>query len=210
MNETVTYPHAINIIQARHFGENGACLYTFEGRRVPSYLYFRDVEFRCRPFRPVTQVCHCCLRTGHRHDICPYPQERRCGNCGVLNPDEHHERCLPRCLTCGSDDHPTIDLGCPARQRGLGPRVVKEECQDPKRHNTTPPRRDTKQPPTTRSCAVRCEKRGHVASTPATRTHPSTWLGGKTGAHEFIQFDNRREHGSIPTASATTAPPGRR
>ncbi|KAH7949710.1 hypothetical protein HPB49_014251 [Dermacentor silvarum] len=109
MNETVTYPHAINIIQARPFGKNGACLYTFEGRRVPSCVYFQGVEFRCRPFRPVTQVCHCCLRTGHRHDICPYPQERRCGNCSVLNPDEHHERCLPRCLTCGSDDHPTID-----------------------------------------------------------------------------------------------------
>lgn len=144
INETVTYPHAINIIQARPFGKNGACLYTFEGRRVPRYVYFQGVEFRCRPFRPVTQVCHCCLRTGHRHDICPYPQERRCGNCGVLNPDEQHERCLPRCLTCGSDDHPTIDLGCPARQRGLGPRVVKEGRQDPKGHNTTPPRRDTK------------------------------------------------------------------
>ncbi|KAH7965214.1 hypothetical protein HPB49_004707 [Dermacentor silvarum] len=188
------------------FGKNGAYLYTFEGRRVPSYVYFQGVEFRCRPFRPVTQVCHCCLRTGHRHDICPYLQERRCGNCGVLNPDEHHERCLPRCLTCGSDDHPTIDLGCPARQRGLGPRVVKEECQDPKRQNTTSPRRDTKQPPTTRSCSVRCEKRGHVASTPATRTHPTTWLGGKRGANEFIQFDNRREPGSIPTASATAGP----
>ncbi|KAH7952872.1 hypothetical protein HPB49_002064 [Dermacentor silvarum] len=144
INETVTYPHAINIIQARPFGKNGACLYTFEGRRVPRYVYFQGVEFRCRPFRPVTQVCHCCLRTGHRHEICPYPQERRCGNCGVLNPDEQHERCLPRCLTCGSDDHPTIDLGCPARQRGLGPRVMKEGRQDPKGHNTTPPRRDTK------------------------------------------------------------------
>ncbi|KAH7933137.1 hypothetical protein HPB49_009088 [Dermacentor silvarum] len=119
MNATVTYPHAINIIQARPFGKNGACLYTFEGRRVPSYVYFQGVEFRCRPFRPVTQVCHCCLRTGHRHDICAYPQEWRCGNYGVLNPDEHHEQ-------------------------GARALSVKEGGQDPKGHNTTPPRRDTR------------------------------------------------------------------
>ncbi|KAH7954174.1 hypothetical protein HPB49_016116 [Dermacentor silvarum] len=85
---------------------------------------------------------HCCLRTGHRRDTCPYPQERRCGNCGVLNPDEQHERCLPRCPTCGSDDHPTIDLSCRARQRGLGRRVVKEWCQR-RKGNNTPPRRAT-------------------------------------------------------------------
>ncbi|KAH7974231.1 hypothetical protein HPB49_012318 [Dermacentor silvarum] len=34
INETVTYPHAVNIIQARPFGKNRACLYTFEGRRA--------------------------------------------------------------------------------------------------------------------------------------------------------------------------------
>ncbi|KAH7969174.1 hypothetical protein HPB52_015480 [Rhipicephalus sanguineus] len=111
MNDTATYPQGINIIQARAFGTNGACLYAFEGR--------------------LTQVCHCCLRTGHRHDICPYPQERRCGNSGVLNPDEHHDDCVPRCLTCGSDEHPTIDLGCPARQRRPGSRAFESKTPAP-------------------------------------------------------------------------------
>ncbi|KAH7941876.1 hypothetical protein HPB49_018288 [Dermacentor silvarum] len=109
----------------------------------PAAYTFKAWNFDAGPSRPVTQVCNCFLRIGHRHDICPYPQGRRCGNCGVLNPEEHHERCLPCCLTCGSDDHPTIDLGCPARQRGRGPRGVKEECQRPKGHDTTPPRWDT-------------------------------------------------------------------
>ncbi|KAH6935998.1 hypothetical protein HPB50_012206 [Hyalomma asiaticum] len=122
MNDTVTYPHNIDITQVRPFGTNGACLYAFEGGRVPTYVCFQGVGFRCIPFRPVTQVCHCCLRTGRRHDVCPYPKERRCGNCGVLNPDENHDGCLARRLTCGSDEHPTIDLTFPARQRrGLGP-----------------------------------------------------------------------------------------
>ncbi|KAL3246217.1 hypothetical protein MRX96_057833 [Rhipicephalus microplus] len=42
-------------------------------------------------------------------------KERRFGNCGILNPSEHHGGCVPRCVTCGSDENPTIDLGCPAR-----------------------------------------------------------------------------------------------
>ncbi|KAH7932295.1 hypothetical protein HPB52_024765 [Rhipicephalus sanguineus] len=147
MNDTVTYPQRINIIQARAFGTNGACLYTFEGRRVPRYVYFQGVEFRCRPFRPVTQVCHCCLRTGHRHDICPYRQERRCGNYGVLNPDEHHDGCVPRCLTCGSDEHPTIDLGCPARQRRPGPRALRDGRQLPEKPNTPQLRKNTEELP---------------------------------------------------------------
>ncbi|KAL3219782.1 hypothetical protein MRX96_030188 [Rhipicephalus microplus] len=57
---------------------------------------------------------HCCLRTSHRHDICPYPQERRCGKCGILNPSEHYDGCIPRCLTCGSDEHPHHQPGLPS------------------------------------------------------------------------------------------------
>ncbi|KAH7965373.1 hypothetical protein HPB49_006581 [Dermacentor silvarum] len=150
MNETVTYPHAINIIQARPFGKNGACLYTFEGRRVPSYVYFEGVDFDA----DLSAQSPKCSTAASEPDIDTTSAHTH------KNGDEHHERCLPRCLTCGSDDHPSIDLGCPARQRGFGPRVVKEGCQDPKGHNTTPPRRDTKvsttnqQPPTIRTSAT--------------------------------------------------------
>ncbi|KAH8037880.1 hypothetical protein HPB51_018368 [Rhipicephalus microplus] len=98
----------------------------------------RHCHLSPKPFRPVTQVCHCCLRTGHRHDICQYPQERRCGNCGILNPSEHHDGSVPRCLTCGSDEHPTIDLGCPARQRRPGPRVLRDERQLLEKPNDPP------------------------------------------------------------------------
>ncbi|KAH8009423.1 hypothetical protein HPB51_016702 [Rhipicephalus microplus] len=213
---------------------------TFEGKRVPRYVYFQGVEFRCRPFRPVTQVCHCCLRTGHRHDICPYPQEHRCGNCGILNPREHHDGCAPRCLTCGSDEHPTIDLGCPSRQRRPGPRVFRDErplleklndpplkqlseqlppnkqprsgpqhasseghgrsarskrSKNPKHGKQTYSTRSTSSNPgicafiqelPTASFPVHCEKLQYVPSTPATRAHPCTWLGGQGSGLEFI------------------------
>ncbi|KAL3208841.1 hypothetical protein MRX96_038561 [Rhipicephalus microplus] len=105
---------------------------------VPRDVYFQGVEFRCRPFRQVTQVCHCCLNTYHRHDICPYAQERECGNRSILNPSEHHDDCVPRSLTCGSDEHRTIDLGCPARQKRPGPRVLRDERQLLEKPNDPP------------------------------------------------------------------------
>ncbi|KAH8042595.1 hypothetical protein HPB51_024816 [Rhipicephalus microplus] len=167
MNDTVTYFQSINIIQARPYGMNEACLYTFEGKRVPRYVYFQGVEFRCRPFRPVTQVCHCCLRTGHRHGICSYPQERRCGNCGILNPIEHHDGCVLRCLTCGSDEHPIIVMGCPARQRRPGPRVLRDERQLLEKPNDPPLKQLSEQlPPNNqpRSSPQHASSKGHGRS----------------------------------------------
>ncbi|KAL3224582.1 hypothetical protein MRX96_049476, partial [Rhipicephalus microplus] len=229
MNDTVTYPQSINIIQARPFGTNGACLYTFEGMRVPRYVYFQGVKFRCRPFRPVTQVCHCCLRTGHQHDICPYSQERRCGNCGIVNPSEHHDGCVPRCLTCGSDEHPTIDLGDPAQQSRPGPHVLRDERQFLEQPNDPPLKQLSEQlPPNnqprsrpqhasseghgicvfiqelpTAFFALQCEKLQYVASTPATRAHPCTWLGGQGSGLEFIWLGCRRSPRSSPKVAAT-------
>ncbi|KAL3182706.1 hypothetical protein MRX96_034614 [Rhipicephalus microplus] len=173
MNDTVTYPQSINIIQARPFGTNEACLYTFEGKRVPRYVYFQGAEFRCIPFRPVTQVCHCCLRTGYRHDICPHPQERRCGNCGILNPSEHHDGCVPWCLTCGSDEHPTIDLGCPARQRRPVPRVLRDERQLLEKRNDPPLKQLSEQlPPNNqpRSRLQQASNEGHGRSARSKRS----------------------------------------
>ncbi|KAH8020396.1 hypothetical protein HPB51_001029 [Rhipicephalus microplus] len=173
INDTVTYPQSMNIIQARPFGTNGACLHTFEEKRVPRYVYFQGVEFRCRPFRPITQVCHCCLRTGHRQDICPFSQERRCGNCGILNPSEHHDGCVPQCLTCGSDEHPTIDLGCPTRQRRPGPRVLRDERPLLEKPNDPPLKQLCEQLPTNnqpRSGPQHASSEGHGRSVRSKRS----------------------------------------
>ncbi|KAL3259589.1 hypothetical protein MRX96_046354 [Rhipicephalus microplus] len=59
--------------------------------------------------------------------------------------------------------------------------------------------------------AVQCEKLQYVASTPATRAHPSTWLGGQGSGLEFIWLGCRGSPRSSPTvaATATAGPPGR-
>ncbi|KAL3235926.1 hypothetical protein MRX96_022354 [Rhipicephalus microplus] len=44
-NDTVTHSQSVNIIQARPFGTNEACIYTFEGKRVLRYVYFQGVDF---------------------------------------------------------------------------------------------------------------------------------------------------------------------
>ncbi|KAL1474733.1 hypothetical protein MTO96_037770, partial [Rhipicephalus appendiculatus] len=59
--------------------------------------------------------------------------------------------------------------------------------------------------------AVRREKHRYVASTPATRTHPCTWLGGQSSGPECIWLGYRRAPRSSPTVSATATAgyPGR-
>ncbi|KAL3210663.1 hypothetical protein MRX96_052147 [Rhipicephalus microplus] len=113
------------------------------------------------------------IRGGHRHDICLYPQERRCGNCGILNSSEHHDGCVPQCLTCGSDEHPTIDLGCPARQRRPGPRVLRDERQLLEKHNDPPLKNLSEQlPPNNqpRSGPQHASSEGHSGSARSKRS----------------------------------------
>ncbi|KAH7942604.1 hypothetical protein HPB51_028715 [Rhipicephalus microplus] len=73
-------------------------------------------------------------------------KKRRCENRSILNPSEHYDGCVPRCLTCGSDKHhPTIDLGCQARQRRPGPRVRRDERQLLEKPNYPPLRQHSEQ-----------------------------------------------------------------
>ncbi|KAL3219229.1 hypothetical protein MRX96_050528 [Rhipicephalus microplus] len=48
--------------------------------------------------------------------------------------------------------------------------------------------------------AVQCEKLQYVASTPATRAHPCTWLGGQGSGLEFIWLGCRRSPRLSPTS----------
>ncbi|KAL3169676.1 hypothetical protein MRX96_015510 [Rhipicephalus microplus] len=65
-------------------------------------------------------------------------KESQCGTCGILNPNKHHDGSVPRCLSCGSNEHPTIDLACPARQRRPGPCVLRDERQLLEKPNDPP------------------------------------------------------------------------
>ncbi|KAH7967463.1 hypothetical protein HPB49_024958 [Dermacentor silvarum] len=103
------------ILFARMLGKSTAALITFDGLEVPRTIYYYGGELLCRPYRPLSQVCSICLKTGHRADICPTPESARCKNCGHENPSEDHQ-CQPKCVLC-EGDHPVTDPSCPARQR---------------------------------------------------------------------------------------------
>ncbi|KAH8022489.1 hypothetical protein HPB51_024588 [Rhipicephalus microplus] len=100
-------------------------------------------------------------------------KERRCGHCGILNPSEHHDGCAPRCLTCGSDKHPTIDVGCPARQRRPEPLVLRDERQLLEKPNDPPLKQLSEQlPPNNqpRSRPQHASSEGHGRSAPSKRS----------------------------------------
>ncbi|KAH7932808.1 hypothetical protein HPB49_003246 [Dermacentor silvarum] len=103
------------ILFARMLGKSMAALITFDGLEVPRRIYYCGGELLCRPYRPLSQVCSICLKTGHRADICPTPESARCKNCGQENPSEDHQ-CQPKCVLC-EGDHPVTGPSCPARQR---------------------------------------------------------------------------------------------
>ncbi|KAH7978461.1 hypothetical protein HPB49_005548 [Dermacentor silvarum] len=103
------------ILFARMLGKSTAALITFDGLEVPRTTYYYGGELLYRPYRPLSQVCSICLKTGHRADICPTPKNARCKNCGQENPSEDHQ-CQPKCVLC-EGDHPVTDPSCPARQR---------------------------------------------------------------------------------------------
>lgn len=118
-------PHS-QIIDARRMGSTPLFQITFNGTRVPYWIRYQMVTFRCRPAKRKTEACHLCWATGHRPDVCPNPNAPpRCPTCGLSSPPDQHN-CHPLCIIC-SGPHPTGSPACPQRYR---PRP--------------PPRRDTR------------------------------------------------------------------
>ncbi|KAH7946504.1 hypothetical protein HPB52_000256 [Rhipicephalus sanguineus] len=137
MNDTVTYAQGINIIQARAFGTNGAYAYTPSRAGVfPDTFTFKvwnfDADLSDQSPKCATAASEPATDTTSAH---------------IRRNDEHHDGCVPRCLTCGSDEHATIDLGCPARQRRPGPRTLRDGRQLPEKPNTPPLRKNTEELP---------------------------------------------------------------
>ncbi|CAN7982343.1 unnamed protein product, partial [Ixodes pacificus] len=56
------------------------------------------------------ETCNTCGRLGHRADVCPSPDNKKCRGCGAANPPEDH-KCDPRCTLCGKG-HLTGDKKC--------------------------------------------------------------------------------------------------
>lgn len=101
------------LVHARMMGNTRSALLTFNGPRVPYYIKFDCELVRCRPYRRAVQTCKCCGDVGHRHDVCPQPDQPRCPACGISNPPPDHP-CVPRCKLC-EGPHPTAHKDCPKR-----------------------------------------------------------------------------------------------
>ncbi|KAH7931988.1 hypothetical protein HPB52_025047 [Rhipicephalus sanguineus] len=110
------------VLHARRMGRTNCVVIVFEGTSVPHYVYYRGAEYRCVLYRKKHELCTTCGRLGHRADVCPAPNTKKCRGCRMLNPAEDHQ-CDPRCSLCGKA-HLTGDKKC--RELFKTPYILKE------------------------------------------------------------------------------------
>ncbi|XP_049275351.1 uncharacterized protein LOC119405412 [Rhipicephalus sanguineus] len=101
------------ILHARRMGLTDSVVIVFEGSFVPYFVYYRGAEYRCLLYKKQYETCTTCGRVGHRADVCPQPDSKKCRGCGVLDPTDDHQ-CDPQCYLCGKG-HLTGDKKCKER-----------------------------------------------------------------------------------------------
>ncbi|KAH7932955.1 hypothetical protein HPB49_005276 [Dermacentor silvarum] len=107
----------------RKLGKSTIALLTFVGHRVPRYVHYNSVVTVVREYKRTIPACFRCGTIGDRPDLCPNPQDNRCGHCGetvaVLEDSNMapHE-CTPSCIVCGGG-HLTGLQDCKAKFRRL-------------------------------------------------------------------------------------------
>ncbi|KAH7933810.1 hypothetical protein HPB49_017502 [Dermacentor silvarum] len=111
-----------NIAFIRKLGKTSVALLTFEGHHVPRFVHYNSVVTPVREYKRTIPACYCCGMVGHRPELCPHPNDQRCGHCGlVVGASEEgmtpHE-CKPSCLVCG-EEHLTGSPACKAKFRRL-------------------------------------------------------------------------------------------
>lgn len=96
---------------------SSSVLISFEGQRLPSYVFMWHVRYNCEPFIRRTRQCYSCLRYGHVSAQCK--SSSRCARCG--NRDHTEPQCSSQtatCLFCG-EFHKSTDSICPERSRQI-------------------------------------------------------------------------------------------
>ncbi|KAH9365089.1 hypothetical protein HPB48_010612 [Haemaphysalis longicornis] len=99
----------------RKLGKSAVAVITFVGRKVPQYVHYNSVVTRVREYKTIP-ACFCCgTIIGHRAELCPTPNGKRCGHCGqeVAPP-----RTAPTCLICG-ENHLTGFQACTGKFRRI-------------------------------------------------------------------------------------------
>lgn len=107
------YSPGQELLTCRRLGNTGTVVITFQGHKVPFYVYYMGVEVKCYLYRKTVPVCSVCHVLGHRADVCPNPTVRSCDFCGARDPTPEHV-CKPQCALCNGD-HLTASKGCPKR-----------------------------------------------------------------------------------------------
>ncbi|KAH7985782.1 hypothetical protein HPB49_026270 [Dermacentor silvarum] len=108
------------ILAVRKLGDSTAAVVTFEGTKLPRFIFYHSVVAYVRPYKKTIPACSLCGTIGHRPSACPRPTPGRCTRCGtqvqVTSEGLGEHECNPTCLLC-SGPHETGARGCPGKYR---------------------------------------------------------------------------------------------
>ncbi|KAH7977424.1 hypothetical protein HPB49_001483 [Dermacentor silvarum] len=109
-----------SILAVRKLGDSTAAVVTFEGTKLPRFIFYHSVVAYVRPYKKTIPACSLCGTIGHRPSACPRPTPGRCTRCGtqvqVTSEGLAEHECNPTCLLC-SGPHETGARGCPGKYR---------------------------------------------------------------------------------------------
>ncbi|KAH6926444.1 hypothetical protein HPB50_018704 [Hyalomma asiaticum] len=85
----------------RKLGNSNVAALTFVGKVVPRFVHYNSEVTLVRAYKRTIPACVRCGTVGHRTDICPSPDNDKCGLCGLTVPTTDgvkapHE-CIPSC-----------------------------------------------------------------------------------------------------------------
>ncbi|KAH7948820.1 hypothetical protein HPB49_002684 [Dermacentor silvarum] len=108
------------ILAARKLGDSNVAVVTFEGPKVPRFIFYRCQVAYVHLYKKTVPVCSCCGTIGHRATACPSRKPGFCSRCGSQVPTTpeglaQHD-CQPRCILC-TGPHETGARGCPGKYR---------------------------------------------------------------------------------------------
>ncbi|KAH7974009.1 hypothetical protein HPB49_008400 [Dermacentor silvarum] len=122
------------ILAVRKLGDSTAAVVTFEGTKLPRFIFCHSVVAYVRPYKKTIPACSLCGTIGHRPSACPRPTPGRCTRCGtqvqVTSEGLAEHECNPTCLLC-SGPHETGARGCPWKYRKPTPRSTSKPPAPP-------------------------------------------------------------------------------
>ncbi|KAH7953882.1 hypothetical protein HPB49_013364 [Dermacentor silvarum] len=173
------------ILAVRKLGDSTAAVVTFEGTKLPRFIFYHSVMAYVRPYKKTIPACSLCGTIGHRPSACPRPTPGRCTRCRtqvqVTSEGLAEHECNPTCLLC-SGPHETGARGCPGKYRKPTPRSTskppappspeRERLPNPSLDRVSRPWRTHRRPP---QCTTRRLSWRHLSprATPTPRTPPA-------------------------------------